>query len=175
MSVDHLADKRTGRPRGSKSTPPWVRDARWAYRHFADESAVPPSPFAARLVAQARVNPGTLLHALVVLDGPLAKGDTRPPDVACVDQAAARKRPVAPPATIAPGGGVRKFSVPLGQLVGWMFGHGEPAWMARHLPDTFEVVVVVIQRARRRAVLAIRSSAFTPTAEGEPVQTVECD
>jgi hypothetical protein len=64
MGVEHLQGRRTGRPRGSKTTPPWVRDARWVYRNLDSPDAVPPSPLAGLLLTLGREHPDRLAVCL---------------------------------------------------------------------------------------------------------------
>jgi hypothetical protein len=52
MGLQHLEGKRTGRPRGSKTSPLVDRDVRWAYRNLGTPDAVPPSPLAGGLSTQ---------------------------------------------------------------------------------------------------------------------------
>jgi hypothetical protein len=68
MSVEHLEGKRTGRPRGSKSSPLWLRAARWALRNLDSPDAVPPSALARRLVALGRKRPDRLVLCLDTLE-----------------------------------------------------------------------------------------------------------
>src|SRR4051794_18617252 len=68
MGIEHLKNKRTGRPRGSKSAPPWRRDLLWAYRHLGEEDVVPPSPRAAIWLTLAREHPERFLDCLVRLE-----------------------------------------------------------------------------------------------------------
>jgi hypothetical protein len=67
MGVQHLEGKRTGRPKGSKSSPVWVRAARWALANLDYPDAVPPSPLAGRLLALGRESPDRLVLCLEAL------------------------------------------------------------------------------------------------------------
>jgi hypothetical protein len=67
-SVAHLEGKRTGRPKGSKTTPPWVRDALWAYRNLDKPDLKPPSLLAGLLLAMGREHPDRLVLLLDALD-----------------------------------------------------------------------------------------------------------
>jgi hypothetical protein len=77
MGVDHLQGKRTGRPRGAKTTPPYIRAARWAYENLDVADAVPPSPLAARLIAFWRKRPDRLVVYMATLDEMKRKADGR--------------------------------------------------------------------------------------------------
>jgi hypothetical protein len=68
MGVEHLQGKRTGRPRGSKNLPRWVRYVAWAEKNVGRTDATPPSPFAAFLRAMAREEPDKFVSYLVGAD-----------------------------------------------------------------------------------------------------------
>jgi hypothetical protein len=159
MSVAHLAGKRTGRPKGVKSTPPWKRDALWAYRHFDDADAVPPSEFARRLRDEGRERPASLLAALVQLDGQSGRENAAGPEVLAGD---------------APARGVMRFSVPVAGLVNWAMGHPEPLWLSR-LPEGCDFKSFVLNRARRRIVVTLRHTSFPAVPPDHPVPVVECE
>jgi hypothetical protein len=175
MGVEHLKGKRSGRPRGSKSAPPWKRDALWVYRNFSKADAEPPSSFAARLLAQAREQPDRLLTALALLDGPAGRSSGRHPD----QDSPVRKTGGPASGRLSDGvqndvGGVKTFSLPVAGPVAWMMGHPEPGWMSR-LPDGCEVLSVVLNRTRRRIVLTVRHSSFPAVPDGQPVPLEQCD
>src|SRR5262249_52231764 len=69
MGLKHLQDNRTGRPRGSKNSPAWVRDVRWAYKHLGRPDAVPPTALAGLLVALGREHPDQFVSCLATADG----------------------------------------------------------------------------------------------------------
>jgi hypothetical protein len=56
MGVAHLEGKRTGRRKGSKTAPEWLRGLRWAIKNFG-KVAVPPTPAAAKWQAIAYEQP----------------------------------------------------------------------------------------------------------------------
>jgi hypothetical protein len=159
MSVAHLEGRRTGRPRGSRSTPPWKRDALWAYRHHDDRDAVPPSEFARRLREQAWERPDLLLAALALLDGQPSREEVGGAEIRTADE---------------PTDGVMRLSVSMAGLVAWAQGHPEPLWMSR-LPEGCDVAGVVLNRARRRIVLTFRHNSFPAVPGGQPVAVVECE
>src|SRR5260221_14723874 len=75
MGLKDVEGKRTGRPRGSKSRPPWIRAARWAIKNLDNPDAVPPTPLARRLVALGREQPESLVICLATLDASGNKPD----------------------------------------------------------------------------------------------------
>jgi hypothetical protein len=75
MGVDHLATKRTGRRRGSKNGPPWLRDLRWVSRNLGKKDAEPPTELSAFLLDWAREHPDRF-HAWVIrTEGPAPKAE----------------------------------------------------------------------------------------------------
>ena len=99
MGVAHLADKRSGRPKGSKNTPAWARDVRWVYKHVGDADAQPPTIYARLLLAQARERPDLLAPLLALLEPLAAKPAPEPetsPPAAPAESAVASDVPAAP-------------------------------------------------------------------------------
>jgi hypothetical protein len=149
MGVAHLVGKRTGRPKGVRSRPPWERDIRWAYRNLAKADAVPPSVMAGRLLALGRDHPDRLAALLMRL------GEAGP---AAVAQPAVPHR-------------VRFVTLTRAQVYEWLlYGHSRP-WMSR-LPDDFTVEVVTVHWKANKVTLLVRSEAFEPVPEREPVPEV---
>ena len=68
MGIEHLLGKRTGRPRGTKSTPAGLRDARWVNRNLGREGVIPPTPLAERLLALAREAPDRFAVCLATME-----------------------------------------------------------------------------------------------------------
>jgi hypothetical protein len=68
MGMEHLEGKRTGRPRGSKSRPAWVRDVRWAHKHLGQSGATPPTPLAGLLLNLGCEHPDRLVACLALAD-----------------------------------------------------------------------------------------------------------
>jgi hypothetical protein len=66
MAVEHLKDRRSGRPRGSKSRPPALRGLLWAARHLGRE-VEPPTPEARFWMDMARLEPARFVAALKAL------------------------------------------------------------------------------------------------------------
>ncbi len=166
MGVDHLQGKRTGRPRGAKTPPPWVRAARWAYEHLDVADAVPPSALAARLVALGRKHPDRLAVCLARLDAMGHRTDRR-------------NR-----------GGNDARANGAGQTVGGILDDGQPRRLkqvtiremdlfspARHdsrvcvqnPPCGAHVVGCEVDTSRRRIHFFIRSEDFEVVEEGNPI------
>lgn len=90
MGIQHLTGKRTGRPRGTKNTPPWVRDARWAYQNLGNLDAAPPSPLAGRLLDLGREQPDRLAVCLAAIDAHMGGPKPSLSDAAAVFSPGAR-------------------------------------------------------------------------------------
>jgi hypothetical protein len=76
MGVESIKH-RTGRPKGSKTTPRWVRALNWAERNYGTPGAVPPNALAARLLELARERPELFVRCLALRDAP--QREARPP------------------------------------------------------------------------------------------------
>jgi hypothetical protein len=72
------AHQRTGRPKGSKTTPRWVRALNWAERNYGKPGAVPPNGLAARMLQLAQEHPDRFAKCCALRDG-LRRQD-RPPE-----------------------------------------------------------------------------------------------
>jgi hypothetical protein len=68
MGLQHLAGKRTGRPKGSRSKPRWLRDLAWAEKNLGNPDAQPPSELARRLRDLGRARPDQFLACLALRD-----------------------------------------------------------------------------------------------------------
>jgi hypothetical protein len=75
MSLEHLEGKRKGRPKGAKSSPPWVRDLLWAYHHLDKPDAEPRSEMARLLLALGREHPDRLINCLLTLEAQGTKSE----------------------------------------------------------------------------------------------------
>src|SRR5436305_9377494 len=60
---------RTGRPKGSKSTPRWVRALNWAERNYGTPGAVPPNALAARFLEMAQERSDLFVRSCALRDG----------------------------------------------------------------------------------------------------------
>lgn len=65
MGLKDLEGKRTGRPRGAKTTSRVRRDILWAYRNLDNPDAKPPSPGAKMWAEHARKQPAHFLGCVV--------------------------------------------------------------------------------------------------------------
>jgi hypothetical protein len=173
VGVEHLQDKRTGRPKGSRSTPAYVRALRWASRHLDKPDAVPPNELAGRLLALGREAPDRLLALLIQLDSKGGKSEIGEPLPGSGPRPAPSLPVLAPqptPPTQGRGGApqrVKKLILPAGQLS--YFFSGLPGSWVVGLPRNFEIVGWAVDSAQGRVELTIRSETFPPVAEGEPI------
>jgi hypothetical protein len=164
VSVEHLAGKRTGRPRGSKSVPPWVRDLRWAYKHLDTPDAVPPSALAGRLRALGREQPDKFV-ACLLLDAPAPaanKGKEEAGGPAGSDGGAVAGRPLR----------AKRLFVPERRLA--FFLGGRQAWRVSNLhPDGVQVVGCDFDPARQGLWLTLASGMFPEVPPGAPIPDFE--
>jgi hypothetical protein len=174
MSVEHLHGKRTGRPRGSKSTSPWRRDALWAYRHLGRPDAQPPSELAKLLLALGREQPDRLFACLALLDDPghPAEQPNREAGGSAEADPTTGGRSPDPQSSGNDLGGkppqkVRKLFVDARHLLARLTGDGG-AWVS-NLPRGAYVVGCETDPGRDGIVLLIHSEAFPPVAEGEAI------
>src|SRR5262245_30702713 len=77
MALKDLEGRRTGRPRGAKTTPRWVRDARWVNDNLDNVNAKAPTPLAARLLALGRKRPDKFASCLATLEAKAARQTRR--------------------------------------------------------------------------------------------------
>ena len=149
MSLAHLEGKRTGRRPGSKSTPPWIRDARWAYRNLGRPGAEPPSPFAAALVALAREHPDRFLDCMLKADFVTKRVDYEIDDEPPGDSAGSA---ITLPDRLA------SVWLTATELICYLTGHN-PRWTVK-LPEKFELVALKLDPARLGVFLIFRSPSF---------------
>src|SRR5262245_15482119 len=81
MALEHLQGKRTGRPRGRRTTSPAIRGLRWAAQNVGKEGVIPPSPAAAHFLDLALNQPEKFFAALAALEE-AQKGGTEPTTLA---------------------------------------------------------------------------------------------
>lgn len=79
MGVQHLDGRRTGRPRGTRSTPQWQRDMLWVARHLGTDT-VPPSPGARLWSSFATAHPDRFIACIIQLGTQEAKTGSRSSD-----------------------------------------------------------------------------------------------
>ena len=151
MALKDLEGKRTGRPRGARTTSRLRRDAAWAYRHLDHPDARPPSPGAKMWAQLAREEPGRFLSCVALLEGE-GPGQDR-------DGGAEEK--------VTPAGRLMKLFVHQRQLVAWLTG--DETSRIENLPPGFEVVGGEAAADGKGLFLTIRSESFPDVVEGEGV------
>jgi len=93
MSVAHLQHKRTGRPRGSKSSSPLKRDLMWAYRNLGKD-VEPPTDGARYWAKMASEQPEKFVAAMKVLDETIRRSRDEPQNGKPVARAGQRLKTV---------------------------------------------------------------------------------
>ena len=86
MNVAHLQGKRSGRPRGTKSTSPVARDLRWVARNLGKDLE-PPSPGAAFWAKMAHDEPDKFVSAVAALEAANTRTRDEEPKSNTVDHA----------------------------------------------------------------------------------------
>jgi hypothetical protein len=148
MGVEHLQGMRTGRPKGSKTSPAWVRALGWAERNLDNTDAVPPSALSGRLLAFGREQPDKFLACLARRDA----------------WTASRCQPRR----------VKVLNAPLRQLA-MCLANGGPLQCLRDVPGGFAVVGCTVETAMIYDTpqwvlqLMIESEAFPEVQAGEPI------
>jgi hypothetical protein len=142
-------------------------------RNFDRQDAMPPSPFAAKLLEQARQRPIAFLSAMALLDGPMVRGHGETP-LASEPQRAEPVRQPEPARGGKAGEQVARFSVSLQGFGRWLSGVYEPAWVVR-LPQHFEIAALAVDRRTRRVMVTVRSDELRPAADGQQVPVVTLD
>ncbi len=197
MSLAHLQGKRSGRPRGSRSAPAWLRAARWASENLDDANAVPPTPLAGRLLAMGREHPDRLAVCLAKLSA-MERAEHRRLNRAIVPTESVSKKaegPTESPRAEQPDLATKgdRNGRP-GSLTNWLpdddqlrrvkqvrvseallFGllrSGNAGW-ARKAPFDARVVGCIADPSRREVCLIVRSQTFPEVAHGEPVPELE--
>jgi hypothetical protein len=170
MALKDLDGRRTGRPKGAKTTSRVRRDILWAYRNLDKPEARPPSAGAKLWAALARDEPARFLACLARLEAQPA-ADPR---------AGAARGPVAAGET--PGGGAesaigavagrplraQRLFVPEQRLTQCLAGDH---WLRiTNLPvDCLHVIASEADPARGGVWLTIVSPLFEPVPAGEPI------
>lgn len=168
MGLAHLAGRRTGRPKGSRTSSRVRRDLRWAYRNLHKPDAKPPSEGARLWAEYARTCPRRFLDRVLradLLEESKAEGDALEKAIA---------GPAVSPASGSPAGVVaartrrtRRLFVPEGHLAAYLTG-GRAPWV-RNLPNHFEVIACEVDRERGGVVLTLFDWSFEPAAAGAQV------
>ena len=176
MGVEHLVGKRTGRPKGSKTTAPWRRDLLWAYRNLGQPDAVAPSVLAAGLAALGREHPERLAALLLRMEraggrgtAPAARVGSPPVRGAAPKTSAAGPPP--PREAGWPGRRLKRLTVPLSKLADLYATRRPDDWWAAVLPRAFELVDSCLSEVdgQEQVTLTFSSPEFPPLAEGEPI------
>jgi hypothetical protein len=171
MGLQHLEGRRTGRRKGGKNSPAWVRDVRWAYKNLGKPDAVAPSEGARYWLTVARERPSEFAAALVQLDrsenrkpvtnepatgtGP---GSRQHNDNGATPIRRIAQRPLRAKSLFLPEDHLRR-----------QFSGERPLSGVTNLPDGFRVVACDVDRTRRGLLLTLLSEAFEEVAEGEPI------
>jgi hypothetical protein len=185
MGIEHLQGRRSGRPRGVKSAPPWVRAARWALENLDTPDAVPPSALAARLLALGREHPDRLAVCLASLEaiGHKAGEQDCCPQHPSLNGASAKGSGIAdngqqgdsetPELLVrgTPSRRLRKVCVETQQLIYRLTGDGT-AWIS-NLPRDARPVGCETDPTRDGIILIIYSGTYPPVAAGEPIPEIE--
>ena len=170
MGLQHLLNKRSGRPKGSKTSPPWARDLRWAYKNLGRPDAVPPTALAGLLVALGREHPDRLVACLVLLDSQAPKAEQRERDANDAQPrgggGAASEFP-----DYGPSRRLREVTVSEGRLFAYLRA-GSGRWV--HTPPHDAHVVGVVANISQRTIrLVIHSEDFPVVEEGKPIPELE--
>jgi hypothetical protein len=152
MALQDLNGKRTGRPRGAKTSSRVRRDLMWVYRNLHTD-AKPPSPGARLWLELARTNPGEFLRCVLEAD----RRATRTPS----------SQPTDPNEVLSAARRVRKLFVPWNHLVQYLAGGRAPS--VSNLPGCFACLSAAYDPARQGLVLTIESGAFSPAPAGQEI------
>jgi hypothetical protein len=180
MGLEHLQGRRTGRRRGSKSTPAWIRDARWAYRNLGKPDAEPPSALAGRLVALGREQPDKFFACLMSLQPPTNAAEPRNRETATSAddvpemlrgsgtlQATNDVNPIESSLTARQPRRLKAVFVPEAILTLCLAGGAAPR--ITNFPLPMRVVGYKIDPVREGVVLIIYSELFPVLPDGQPI------
>jgi hypothetical protein len=168
MGVEHLEGRRTGRPRGSKTTSRVRRDMMWAYHHLDDADVKPPSAGAKMWSDLARSQPGNFLSCLVSLEtgteskanstGSLAEPN-RKGDTAEVQTVAPRNRKLPKR--------VRSFFMDFNHVLLRLTMDGIA--VVSNLPRGAHIVGCKADPSRDGALFLVHSDSYPPVPAGEAI------
>lgn len=167
MGIEHLEGKRTGRPRGSKSSP-WLRDARWAYRNLDNQDAKPPSALSGRLLQLGRKHPDRFAACLARLEAQairLEKESHWAQDSSKIGTNGDILEPQSLPRR------VKKITIPERKLFSYL-REKEEMWLYSP-PADIHVVSCETDPSQRAITLILESVTFPEVAEGEEVPELE--
>ena len=151
MTVAHLQGKRSGRPRGSRSSSPLRRDLLWVARNLGKDR-VPPSDGAKFWAEIARNEPEKFVAALAALDAARPRGDERQTGNLLAHA----------------GRNLMKLFLPNIALMQVFRQHSR-----RFAPLDGKVGECVLVPARGGVLLTVSSSEFDPVPEGEPIPELQ--
>jgi hypothetical protein len=172
MALKDLDGKRTGRPKGSRTTSRVRRDILWAYRHLGKPDAKPPSAGARLWAALAREHPARFLACVARLEGQPADAGQRNGTAHGPAGRAAGATDVWPNGGPVNGSGrplrVKRLFVPEQRLTQCLIGRH---WLRiTNLPaDCMRIVASEGDPARQGVWLTIASELFEPVAAGQPI------
>jgi hypothetical protein len=156
MALKDLEGKRTGRPRGAKTTSRVQRDLEWAYRHLDKPDAKPPSPGAKQWAEYARRQPDKFLDRVLRVSAgeeQLRGSTSRKAEGLRCDERPSR---------------VMTMFVPWPHLLAHFTGKRDGFWL-RNLPLDTRLISCVMHPARSGVEFLIHSETFPEVAEGEPI------
>jgi hypothetical protein len=172
MGLKHIQDKRTGRPRGSRNSPAWVRDVRWAYKHLGKPDAVPPTALAGLLVALGREHPDRLVSCLATADGAAERKGGQSAGQAEIAKPEPQDQVRGPRAEgESLRGRIKKLRVTEFQLAAYLTGRRQPT--IKNLPPDVQIVDCEREPEGNVIVLTLRSEAFPQVPEDQKVPEFE--
>lgn len=170
MGLVHRQGKHTGRPPGSKSTPSWVRAARWARDNLNNTGAVPPSALAGHLLSLGREHPGRLVVCLTRLEAVEQKLDRRSPKPRQAHPKSASRRA----GWFASDSRSRRLmKITVSESLLFASLKAEPEIWFHDLPQDAHVVGCVMDNSKRAIQLFLHSESFPELAEGEPIPELD--
>jgi hypothetical protein len=155
MPLEHLQGKRTGRPRGSKSSSPLKRDLRWACRNLGKD-VEPPTAGAKFWSEMARNEPEKFVKAVAELDAANGPSRNKP------DESQNRK-----PETYA-GQRLKRTFLAERDLLRLL-----RSFPGVDIPIDSKVVGYALARDRDGVMLTISAPTFRKLAEGEPIPEMQ--
>ena len=173
MGLEHLQGKRTGRPRGSKSTPRWIRDARWAIENLDSLDAVPPTALARRLHALGHKHPDRLVVCLARLDAVRRQADqgNREGSAAPLNGAGGKSVVHVPNVQA---GRLQAVTMAEERLLSYLQAGSRQGWVLP-LPYDAHVVDFEVDTSLRKIRFTIESDRFPEVAAGEPIPELRED
>jgi hypothetical protein len=152
MALEDLNGKRTGRPRGAKTSSRVRRDLMWVYRNL-HTNAKPRSPGERLWLELARTNPGEFLRCVLGADRRASRAATSQSADSKEVLSAARR--------------VRKLFVPWQHVVQYLAGGRAPT--VSNLPGGFSCLSAAYDPVRQGLVLTIESGTFSPAPAGQEI------